>query len=83
MEVLVGASAATERGTREFLDGFELVAIDQGIAERVVTLRKTHRLKLPDAIVWASAQSHAMLLVIGDAKGFPTGNPAIRMPYAV
>ena len=40
MEVLVGATPATERGTREFLNGFELVPIDQGIAERAVALRR-------------------------------------------
>jgi predicted nucleic acid-binding protein len=83
MEVLVGASPATERGTRGFLDGFELIVIDHGIAERAVELRRMHRIKLPDAIVWASAQTHAMLLVTRDAKGFPDQNPGIRMPYAV
>jgi predicted nucleic acid-binding protein len=83
MEVLVGASPATERGTREFLNRFELVAIDRGIAERAVALRKAHRVKLPDAIVWASAQVHAMLLVTRDARGFPDGDPAVRVPYVV
>jgi predicted nucleic acid-binding protein len=83
MEVLVGTSSATERGTREFLNGFELIAIDHGIAERAVALRKAHRVKLPDAIVWASAQMHAMLLVTRDARGFPDGDPEIRVPYIV
>ena len=71
MEVLVGASPVTERGTREFLNGFELIAIDHGIAEQAVALRKAHRVKLPDAIVWASAQVHGILLVTRDAKGIP------------
>jgi predicted nucleic acid-binding protein len=83
MEVLVGTNAATEHGTREFLNGFELIAIDHGIAERAVELRRAHRIKLPDAIVWASAQTHAMLLVTRDAKGFPDRDPGIRVPYAV
>ena len=83
MEVLVGASPATEHGTRAFLDGFELIAIDHGIAERAVELRRTHRIKLPAAVVWASAQTRAMLLVTRDAKGFPDRDPGIRVPYAV
>jgi hypothetical protein len=83
MEVLVGATPATERGTREFLNGFELVPIDQGIAERAVALRKAHRVKLPDAIIWASAQERAMLVVTRDVKGFPAGEPSIRMPYTI
>ena len=40
-------------------------------------------LKLPDAIVWASAQVHGMLLVTRDTKGFPADNPGVRMPYRV
>jgi hypothetical protein len=53
------------------------------VAERAVTLRREHRLKLPDAIVWASAQVQAMLLVTRDTKGFPAGDPGVRMPYRV
>jgi predicted nucleic acid-binding protein len=44
-------------------------------------LRRDHRLKLPDAIIWASAQVHAMLLVTRDTKGFPAGDPGVPMPY--
>ncbi|HEY2618076.1 MAG TPA: type II toxin-antitoxin system VapC family toxin [Acetobacteraceae bacterium] len=83
MEVLVGAGPATERGTRQFLNGFELIVIDHGIAERAVELRRRHRVKLPDAIVWASAQAHAMLLVTRDVREFPDQDPGIRVPYAV
>ena len=40
-------------------------------------------MKLPDAIVWASAQVHAMLLVTRDTKDFPGDDPGIRVPYMV
>jgi predicted nucleic acid-binding protein len=83
MEVMAGAPVPAERGTRAFLDGFALVELDEKIAERAVTLRREHRLKLPDAIIWASAQVHAMLLVTRDTKGFPAGDPGVRMPYRV
>jgi len=83
MEVMAGAPMTAERGTREFLDGFALVDLDQKVAERAVTLRRQHRLKLPDAIVWASAQVQAMLLVTRDTKGFPADDPGVRMPYRV
>jgi predicted nucleic acid-binding protein len=81
MEVLVGATSATESGTRMFLDRFTLLVIDDEVAGRAVALRRTYRLKLPDAVVWASAQVHSMLLVTRDAKAFPVGDPGIRMPY--
>src|SRR5665213_2062535 len=63
MEVLVGADPEQERITRAFLDRFTLVQLDEVIAERAVAIRQLSRIKLPDAIVWASAQVHAMLLV--------------------
>ena len=83
MEVLAGASPANEAGTRAFLDGFNLVELDRTVAERAVVLRCAHGIKLPDAIVWASAQVHAMLLVTRDTKDFPPGDPGVRMPYTV
>jgi hypothetical protein len=60
--VMTNAPAAVERATRDFLDGFTLIELDQAVALRAVALRRDHRLKLPDAIIWASAQVHAMLL---------------------
>lgn len=81
MEVIAGAPAEAERRTRMFLDGFGLVGLDAPVAERAVALRRQHRLKLPDAIVWASAQVRAMLLVTRDTKGFPADDPGVRMPY--
>jgi predicted nucleic acid-binding protein len=73
----------TARSTRDFLDGFILIELNEKVAERAVTLRRAHRLKLPDAIVWASAQVEAMLLVTRDTKVFPSDDPGIRIPYQV
>ena len=81
MEVMAGAPASAALATRAFLDGFTLIALDTKVAERAVTLRQDYRLKLPGAIIWASAQVQAMLLVTRDARGFPTGDPGVRMPY--
>ena len=81
MEVMVGANRALETATRSFLSGFEIVAVDQPIAERAVSLRRNHRIKLPDAVIWATAQTHAMLLVTRNTKDFPEGDPGVRAPY--
>ena len=83
MEVMAGAPMAAVHSTRDFLNGFVLIELDQRVAKRAVTLRREHRLKLPDAIVWASAQVHAMLLVTRDTKGFRPDDPGVRMPYRV
>jgi len=83
MEIMVGAPPAADQGTRAFLSGFELVELDAAIAGHAVVLRRDHRLTLPDAIVWASAQVRAMLLVTRDTKGFPADDPGVRIPYRV
>ena len=81
MEVMVGADAAVARATEQFLASFHLIALDTNIARRAVKLRRQHRTKLPDAIVWASAQAHGMLLITRDEKAFPANDPGIRVPY--
>ena len=60
-----------------------VLELDQTVALQAVSLRRDHRLKLPDAIIWAPAQVHAMLLVTRDAKGFPADDPGVRIPYRV
>jgi len=82
MEVMVGADHDLEAGTRSFLSGFDIVAVDEVIAERAVSLRRSHRIKLPDAVIWATAQVHAMLLVTRNTKDFPVGDPGVRAPYS-
>jgi predicted nucleic acid-binding protein len=81
MEVMVGANAENNSTIRQFLSAFTLVDLTPQIAERAVELRKTHRLRLPDAIVWASAQEHAALLITRDRKDFYANDPGIRIPY--
>jgi len=81
MEVMVGARRDLETATRHFLSGFGVIAVNEQIAERAVSLRRDHRIKLPDAVIWATAQIHAMLLVTRNTKDFPAGDPGIRAPY--
>ncbi|HEY5006518.1 MAG TPA: type II toxin-antitoxin system VapC family toxin [Caulobacteraceae bacterium] len=81
MEVMAGASESDKDATRAFLSGFQRIGLDESIAEAAVALRQSHRVKLPDAIVWASAQVHGRLLVTRNERDFPTADPGVRMPY--
>jgi predicted nucleic acid-binding protein len=81
MEVMVGAADDVEDATRSFLSSFDVIALDGEIAERAVSLRRTHHIKLPDAVIWATAQTHAMLLVTRNTRDFAAGDPGVRMPY--
>ncbi len=83
MEVLVGVPPHLAAATREFLNALNIVALDDAVAERAVALRQRHKMKLPDAIIWASADIHSMLLVTRNTKDFPANLPGIRVPYVL
>lgn len=83
MEVMVGTDANNAKDTKAFLDSFLLIELDDAIANQAVTLRKDHRIKLPDAIVWASAQVNFMLLVTRNTKDFKKNELGVRVPYKV
>lgn len=81
MEVMVGADRTVEAQTRQVLGAFNIIALDNEVAERAVLLRREHGVKLPDAVIWASAYVHSMLLVTRNTKGFTTDSPGVRIPY--
>jgi predicted nucleic acid-binding protein len=82
MELLAGArTQADEDVRREFLTHFRVVPLTSQVAEEAVTLRRRYRLKLPDAIIWASAISENYLLVSRNTKDFPANQPGVRFPY--
>lgn len=83
MEVMVGVSDGEAASVRRFLSGFQQIPIDAAVAEIAVTLRRDHRMRLPDAIIWASAQHIDALLVTRNTKDFPDHHPGVRVPYQV
>jgi hypothetical protein len=83
MEVLAGTSAEQAIPVRAFLRRFECIGIDGDIAERAVAVRHARRLKLPDAIIRATAMERSALLVTRNTKDFPDDEPGIRVPYSL
>ena len=82
MEVLVGAPTDILRRVREdFLRQFPVIELDEAVAREAITLRQEHRLKLPDAIIWASARLNNGLLVTRNTRDFDAREPGIRIPY--
>ena len=81
IEVLVGALAGEEAVTRKFLATFEHIGVTPKIADRAVTLRRLDRMRVPDAIILATAQTENILLVTRDTKEFSSDLPGIRIPY--
>lgn len=83
MEVMVGATPETDQVMRVFLNGFVNLPIDEEVSNVAVTLRKKHKIKLPDAIVWATAQINKRILVTRNTKDFSHNEPGIRVPYQI
>jgi predicted nucleic acid-binding protein len=82
MEVLGGARNAEEEEVVEmFLRDFTVVPLTRPVARGAVGIRRTRRIRLPDAIIWASAHAESALLVTRNTKDFPHDDPGVRVPY--
>lgn len=83
-EVMIGAASKDEEILcREFLSSFTVIPFDLGIAEEAVRIRRETRIKLPDAIIWATAKVRAALLVTRNTRDFPADDPFVRIPYTL
>lgn len=81
MEVMVGAKKyQQEQRTRIALSAFSVIDITQDIAERSVNLRHEYGIRLPDAIILATAQIQRRELVTRNTKDF-AGIPGVVTPY--
>jgi predicted nucleic acid-binding protein len=81
IEVLVGVTQEIEDDVRAYLNSFHVIPLNESISERAIALRRTKKLKLADAIIFASAQESDRLFLTRDAKDFPVDNTGIRIPY--
>lgn len=81
MEVMVGARRhGHEAKTAAVMGAFEIIDVSRDIAERSVLLRVKHGMKLPDAIILATAQSRNCPLISSNTKDF-AGIPGVVAPY--
>ncbi|WP_413458520.1 type II toxin-antitoxin system VapC family toxin [Herbaspirillum huttiense] len=83
MEIMVGANEENEEALRYWLSSFQVIPLDGFIAERAVQIRQQRRIRLPDAIVWASAMEQSLLLISRNTKDFPADEPGVRVPYKI
>jgi len=84
IEVLAGArTAPAEESARDLLSTFHVFQVTGRVATAAVTARRERRLKLPDAIIWATARVHGLMLVTRNTKDFPADDPWIRVPYRI
>ena len=82
MELMAGAKDPDDEETRRgFLNHFRILPLSIDVAEEAAALRRKYRLKLPDAIIWATAVTENCLFVSRNKKDFPANQPGVRFPY--
>ncbi len=84
IEVIVSARDLNQGlQLKKFLKRFELIPVDATVAETAAMLRNCYRLRLPDAVIWATAKMCDSILITRNTKDFPAGEPDLRFPYVL
>lgn len=81
MEVMAGATPERHAGIREMLSRFHKLPITDEIAEQTVVERRSRRIKLPDAVLIATATVRGGQLITRNTRDFPKNEKHIRIPY--
>jgi len=82
IEILVGSKDEHDaKRLRAFLKNFKIRELSNEIANLSIDIRKSIRLKVPDAIVYATARDEGCILVSRNTKDFKSDFPDIRVPY--
>jgi predicted nucleic acid-binding protein len=85
IEVLAGMRDAEELATRSLLSNFELVPVDEPVAERAAALARTYRsahpgIDLADYVIAATAITEDAALCTLNLRDFPMF-PELERPY--
>jgi predicted nucleic acid-binding protein len=80
MEVMAGATEKNEEDTRVFLLNFYAVPLTPEVAERAVAIRRERKIKLPDAIIQATAEVDGRILITRNTRDFAP-SAGIHIPY--
>lgn len=81
IEVMVGATNDEERAhVEDAFKGVEVVPVGAAIARFAVPIRQERRLRLPDALILATARWYSCPLITRNTRDFGD-QPDIRVPY--
>ena len=83
IEVLVGCEPDQIETVRSWLDGFARIELDQHVAAMAVVCRQQLGLKVPDAIILATARRHGLILATRNSKDFPMTLGDVMHPYGI
>lgn len=84
IEVMSKIHPENDQVMHAFFADFDIDEVSVPISRRAAALRlQRPRLKLPDAVILASAQINGRTLVTRNTKDFPADMPGIRVPYTI
>jgi hypothetical protein len=84
MEVMCGASSDEDCESAEALfKSMKRIDLSLEVARKAVAERKGLKLKLPDAVILASADCEGCILVTRNTKDFSSDDPRVRFPYVL
>ena len=75
------SNSKEENFVKELVSIFNVRFIDQEIAENVIDIRKQYRIKLPDAIIAATANTDDLYLVTRNIEDFKNIDIKILNPF--
>jgi len=81
MEVLEGCEAHEGERVGAWLQTFRQLELDQAVAAEAVACRKEFRMRLPDAVILATARCHGLRLVTRNTRDFPESLGIVLVPY--
>ena len=83
IEVLVGCRGEEREPVELWLEGFRRWPVDDAIARESVGLRQRHGLKVPDAIILATAVCAGLPLATRNSRDFPLALGGVVHPYGL
>ena len=83
MEIMCGADTQEERdAAARLFQSMQRVDLTTDIAAKAVEIRRSMRLKFPDAVILATADVEGCILVTRNSKDFSASDPRVRVPYS-
>ena len=83
IEVLVGCRDGESEAVQSWLEGFPRLPLDDASSRETVRLRQQHGLKVPDAIILATARCAQLTLATRNSRDFPLTLGGVLHPYAL
>lgn len=83
IELLAGVPESGRIDILDLLERFDELPLDRDVRDEAARIRRSTRLKLPDAIILATARIHRLPLVTRNTRDFPAGDQGVVVPYSL